>query len=79
MEYFKGVLDGNITEILSSLQDHQSDINDLRIQHGQTADAIANQLLLIQKNEQDISGKKSKHFSPFCNGKNMYIEKICVR
>ena len=48
LEYFKGVLDGKITEILSSLQAHQSelqvhqsDINDFRIQQGHTSDEVA--------------------------------------
>ena len=57
LEYFKGVLDDNITEILSSLQIHQLDINYLRIQQGQTSDEVADQRSMIQENEQDISSK----------------------
>ena len=44
LEYFKGVLDGNITEILNSLQIQQSDITNLRIQQGHTLDEVAGKM-----------------------------------
>jgi hypothetical protein len=57
LDYFKGVLDDNITEILNSLQIHQADINDLRIRQGHTSDEVADQLTMIQENDEDISCK----------------------
>jgi len=57
LEYLKGVLDGNITEILNALQNHESDITSLRIQQSHTSDEVADQFLMIQVNNQDISSK----------------------
>jgi hypothetical protein len=37
VEYYKGVLDDNITDIYESLKVHDNDITDLRIQHGHTS------------------------------------------
>ena len=49
-EYLQGVLDGNITEILKTLESQKLDLTDLRIQQGLTADLVAD-------NQIDISGK----------------------
>ncbi len=57
LDYYKGVLDGNITEILNALGSHESDITNLRIQQGHTSDEVADQFLMIQENNQDISSK----------------------
>jgi hypothetical protein len=37
VEYYKGVLDDNITDIYESLKVHDNDITDLRIQQGHTS------------------------------------------
>ena len=50
LKYFKGVLDGNITEILNSLQIHQTEIIDLQSQQGHTSDEVA-------ENGANIAGK----------------------
>jgi hypothetical protein len=49
-EYLKGVLDGNITEILNILESQKLDLTDLRIQQGLTADLVADSQI-------DIIGK----------------------
>jgi len=49
-EYLKGVLDGNITEILNILESQKLDLTDLRIKQGITADLVAD-------NQKNISGK----------------------
>ena len=68
LEYFKGVLDGNITEILNSLQTHQSDINDLRIQQGHTSDEVV-------ENGENIARKvfSTFNFSQTCLQLNIII------
>ncbi len=37
VDYYKGVLDDNITDIFESLEVHDEDITDLRIQQGHTS------------------------------------------
>ncbi len=37
IDYYKGVLDDNITDIFEALKVHDNDITDLRIQHGHTS------------------------------------------
>ncbi len=37
VEYYKGVLDDNITDIFGALKDHDNDITNLRIQQGHTS------------------------------------------
>jgi len=57
LDYYKGVLDGNITEILNALRNAESDITNLRIQQSHTSEEVADQFLMIQENNQDISSK----------------------
>jgi hypothetical protein len=41
VDYYKGVLDDNITDIFESLEVHDDDITDLRIQQGHTSGKYA--------------------------------------
>ncbi len=48
LDYYKGVLDNNITEILNALRSHESDMKNLQIQNSHTSDEVASKVFQIK-------------------------------
>jgi len=44
LDYYKGIIDKNLTEILNALQSHESDIKNLQIRNNNTSEEVASKM-----------------------------------